>query len=257
MRSSADTVRGEAEGAIKRSKLADLRVRKAERDGAIAMRMAVLRDQLHFSLAFYVSLVVATGLRCIHRRRLEGLPLSSLPLFAGPFIFAYNVDAAYGNKVERLNMEAQTILRTEAHWFNQPMILPTFLEPEYRKMREENNRRLHSAGMPPESDWATFRSAISDDEVWQFAAPLSKLMHESLADDVNVDPERGLLGLMRNRIVSIVRAADGHATFTARTALDPPDVTLRTHASVYAPTQWADSLPPPPDLVPDHPRRKV
>ena len=59
---------------------------------------------------------------------------------------------------------------------------------------------------------------------------LSKLMHESLADDVNVEPERGLLGLMRNRIVSIVRAADGHATFTARTALDPPDVTLRTHA---------------------------
>ena len=34
-------------------KLLDIKTKKAERDGQIAMRMATIRDQMHFMIGFY------------------------------------------------------------------------------------------------------------------------------------------------------------------------------------------------------------
>lgn len=95
------------------------------------------------------------------------LPIANVPFIAGPVIFTYNLDAgmlfdscphhrwhdplhtqpiAYGTKIERLNLEAQTILRTEKHWFNQPLALPPSLKADYNAMRNESNAKLVAMG---------------------------------------------------------------------------------------------------------------
>ena len=45
------------------SKLADLKQKKAERDTQLAMRIAVLRDRVHWLVAFYAVMVVVNGVR--------------------------------------------------------------------------------------------------------------------------------------------------------------------------------------------------
>lgn len=85
--------------ALVKSKLIDLRAHKKNRDELLAIKMAVGRDQLHFSLGFYASMVAANVFRVIRYRRVELLPINYIPFAAGPFIFLYNVDASYGNKV--------------------------------------------------------------------------------------------------------------------------------------------------------------
>lgn len=153
---------------------------KRQRDELIAMRMAVGRDQLHFSLAFYASMVGANVYRVARSRRFELLPVNYLPFIAGPIIFLYNVDSCYGNKMERLNVEKETILRTESHWFNRPITLPASMEHDYRALMAETNARLARIGCPPEEEWAVFAEHFSDEDLWRSASPLSRALHGKL-----------------------------------------------------------------------------
>lgn len=199
--------------------------RRGERPAA--SQIALSRDRLHFSLAFYICAVLANGLWVCYACRLGALPLSLLGLVGGAVLLAYNVDAAYGTKAERLNVETQTILRTErrararaqpraaraarAHpaavrarprhacalccaplcgvrgvrvggssdWFNEPMTLPPSVEPDYRHLMAEVNKRRGALGFGPEADWAVFSAALGE-EVWRDASPLSRIMHSRL-----------------------------------------------------------------------------
>jgi hypothetical protein len=65
--------------AMIKSKLIDLRAHKRQRDELIAMKMAVGRDQLHFSLGFYSLMVSANVFRVLRYRRFELLPISFIP----------------------------------------------------------------------------------------------------------------------------------------------------------------------------------
>lgn len=170
----------EMHDALFKSKLIDLRAQKRQRDELIAMRMAQGRDQLHFTLGFYCLMVGANVLRVIRYRRFELLPINHVPFIAGPVIFANNVDACYGNKMERLNIEKETILRTEAHWFNKPLHLPDSMEGDYMRLMEESNARLARMGCPPERDWAVFSPYFTDDDLWRSASPLSRILHGKL-----------------------------------------------------------------------------
>mmetsp|Transcript_11589 Transcript_11589/g.30168 ORF Transcript_11589/g.30168 Transcript_11589/m.30168 type:complete len:191 (+) Transcript_11589:247-819(+) len=153
-----------------------------------AMKMAVGRDQLHFSLGFYSLMLVANVVRVCRYRRIELLPINYVPFCIGPVMFAYNVDASYGNKMERLNIEKETILRTENHWFNKPIALPVSMEADYRKLMAETNDRLMQMGCPPERDWAVFSPYFSDDDLWRSASPLSRMLHEQLRRHDSVAP---------------------------------------------------------------------
>jgi ABC-type cobalt transport system substrate-binding protein len=44
-------------------------------------------------------------------------PVVALPLAAYTIVLAYNADAAYGNKMERVNKEFNKITTQESHWF--------------------------------------------------------------------------------------------------------------------------------------------
>ncbi|KAG8468916.1 hypothetical protein KFE25_007434 [Diacronema lutheri] len=175
-----DVAKQEITDALIKSKLIDIKAHKKQRDEVIAMRMAVGRDQLHFSLGFYATMCVANVFRVVRYRRFELLPINHIPFIAGPIIFLYNVDACYGNKMERLNIEKETICRTEQHWFNRPIVLPISMEHDYRSLMRETNERLALLGCPPEPDWAVFSDHISDEDLWRSASPLSRVLHQQL-----------------------------------------------------------------------------
>ena len=174
--------------ALVKSKLIDLRAHKKNRDELLAIKMAVGRDQLHFSLGFYATMVAANVLRAVRSRRVELLPINYIPFIAGPFMFLYNVDASYGSKMERVNIEKETILRTENHWFNRPITLPLSMEHDYRSLMRETNERLASLGCDPEPEWAVFADHVSDDELWRSASPLSRILHDQLSRHSSVAP---------------------------------------------------------------------
>lgn len=125
-------------------------------------------------------MVTANVFRVVRYRRFELLPINHIPFIAGPIIFSYNVDACYGNKMERLNIEKETIMRTESHWFNRPMVLPVSMERDYRQLMKETNERLALMGCPPEPEWATFSDHLSEEDLWRSASPLSRVLHGKL-----------------------------------------------------------------------------
>mmetsp|Transcript_4751 Transcript_4751/g.13172 ORF Transcript_4751/g.13172 Transcript_4751/m.13172 type:complete len:144 (-) Transcript_4751:796-1227(-) len=138
-------------------------------------------------------MLTANIIRVCRNRRVELLPINFVPFVAGPVIFAYNVDACYGNKMERLNIEKETILRTENHWFNQPIALPASMEHDYRKLMCETNERLASMGLPPERDWAVFNDHFDDDDLWRSASPLSRMLHQQLRRHDTAPPPEDLM----------------------------------------------------------------
>lgn len=162
--------------AVTRSKLADLKVAKAQRDFQISMQMAKGRDQLHYMIGFYALLLGVNAARCYRLKRFEPLPISELPFVAGPIFFAFNIDASYGNKLNRVNREAAMIRGVETHWFNEPMNLPKSLEQEYRAMMKEQNARIRSVGAKEEADWATFDDTPIE-ELLDGSTPLSRTLH--------------------------------------------------------------------------------
>ena len=150
--------------------------RQAQRDFQVSMTMAKLRDQMHFMLGFYGLLVGATAVRAYRYKKFEPVPLSSIPFIAGPVFFAYNLDASYGNKLERLNQEAAMIRGAEQHWFNDPINLPRSLEADYRSMLAESNSKLLKINAKPEPDWATFNETTIESLV-DGSTPLSRTLH--------------------------------------------------------------------------------
>merc|ERR1719210_3286881 len=161
-----------------KSKLVDMKAKKVERDMQLALRIAILRDRVHWLIGFYGVMILANQLR-VRRIKLRDptaswspLPLANFPYIATPFAFAYQADFAYGGKAERLHIEVQNILRNEKHWFNEPMVLPRNLQPHYRELMEECNAESSALGGKPEKDWATFADELSDKDALELSAPL-------------------------------------------------------------------------------------
>ena len=107
--------------------------------------------------------------------------MAFFPYIATPFLFAYQADFAYGTKAERLNIEMQNIVRNESHWFNDPLILPKYLEQYYREMQDDANTKLNLIGEPAEPEWAVFTNAPSGEELLKRSTPISRLLHGVLA----------------------------------------------------------------------------
>eukprot|EP00307_Rebecca_sp_RCC1486_P003240 CAMPEP_0119430698 /NCGR_PEP_ID=MMETSP1335-20130426/44583_1 /TAXON_ID=259385 /ORGANISM="Chrysoculter rhomboideus, Strain RCC1486" /LENGTH=276 /DNA_ID=CAMNT_0007456463 /DNA_START=20 /DNA_END=846 /DNA_ORIENTATION=+ len=175
------TIRSQATSALLQQALIDARVAFQQQATLIAAQIAQSRDKLHFSLAFYVAAFGANVLWICWRGRVEMLPLLYVSFLGGTILLAYNIDLAYGTKVERLNVETATILNTERHWFNEPVTLPLSVEPDYRLLMSEVNARRSAMGAPPERDWATFSTRFGEN-VWHDASPLSRLLHSHLSN---------------------------------------------------------------------------
>mmetsp|Transcript_38027 Transcript_38027/g.119369 ORF Transcript_38027/g.119369 Transcript_38027/m.119369 type:complete len:184 (-) Transcript_38027:43-594(-) len=127
--------------------------------------------------AFYVTLGVSQLIK-LRVLRSGPITISQFPFFFVPYTLCYNVDLAYGNKIERLNREVHEILQNEKHWFNEPMQLPPYLEPAYKLLQEEVNEKLRGAGRPNERDWACFTQPKASDEVLDLSYPVTRILQE-------------------------------------------------------------------------------
>ncbi len=85
-----------------------------------AVMLAARRDMFHFFGAFYA---IAAPLM-IHKAR-SGSPAAAAPLLPLTFMFAYQFDAAYGGKVERIVDSAEKIMDEEPHLIRLPHGFPT------------------------------------------------------------------------------------------------------------------------------------
>lgn len=156
----------------------ELKSTKLQRDIQIASKIASTRDFVHFMGAFYVTLGIGQLVQMRFLRR-GPLTISQFPFFAVPFGLSYNLDLAYGNKVERLNREVGEILQNESHWFNEPLRLPPYLEDSYRELQAELNDKLAKVGRPPERDWAVFDQGMTDEEVLDHSYPVTKFLQNN------------------------------------------------------------------------------
>lgn len=163
-------------GALIRSKLIDLKSQKSKRDQELAFKIATVRERIQWLAGFYVSLFAFN----FARMRLSGeaaqfspLPLAWLPYVGTPFLFCYQIDFAYGTKLERINIEAQHILKSEKHWFNKPIRLPKSFECEYRKLVQEAAKK---APDEPMEEWAEFCDQLTKEEVFMQTFPATRLL---------------------------------------------------------------------------------
>ncbi|KAL0479605.1 hypothetical protein AKO1_007705 [Acrasis kona] len=146
-------VEKQREGAIQ-SRLADLKQMKKQRDFTMAMNMAQVRERIFWMLGFYGTMSLITVTRVVVIRRIEPLPLKSIPLILVPFMVGYQIDYAYGTKSDRIYKEARKILTEEEHWFNEPAELPEILKEPMLKLERETNEKLLAMGKKPEKPWA-------------------------------------------------------------------------------------------------------
>jgi len=109
----------------------------------------------------------------ILRLKFEPLPIAWMPYVATPFAFAYQVDFSYGSKLERLNVEAQNILRNEKHWFNDPIRLPKAFQTEYEHMQADLLARCPEE---PPDNWAIFADEMSPEQISMSTLPATLLL---------------------------------------------------------------------------------
>merc|ERR1711865_1113421 len=111
------------------------------------------------------------------------MSISQLPMLISPFTLGFNIDLAYGiglpggDKMQRIQKEADTIMRTEDHWFNEPIRLPPAFKDVYQRMQRESNAKLEASGQPFEKDWVRFDGSPSENEVLNHAYPITKFLH--------------------------------------------------------------------------------
>jgi len=127
---------------------------------------------------FYVTLAVAQVVK-MRVLRTGPITIGQFPFYLVPFTLTYNLDLAYGTKIERLNREVKEIIRNEKHWFNEPMSLPPYLEVSYRQLQTEMNAKLALVGRPPERDWASFDTPMTDEEVLDLSYPVTKFLQQN------------------------------------------------------------------------------
>ena len=173
-------------GAVVRSKLIDIKSQKSKRDQELAFKVATVRERIQWLAGFYVTLIGFNFARMKITKeaaRFSPLPLAWLPYIGTPFLFLYQVDFAYGTKLERLNLEAQHILKNEKHWFNNPVRLPRSFEIEYRKLIEESKVKCPDE---PMEEWAVFSDAISREEISLHTFPATKLINFAMGESVQL-----------------------------------------------------------------------
>ena len=160
--------------------LGQIKQMKRQRDVQCAMRIASTRDIVHWTGAFYTTLIVVNAVSFLRTR--QSFPIRNLPMVISPFMLGFNVDLAYGiglpggDKMQRIRKESQTILTNEDHWFNEPVSLPISMKDVYTRMLCETNAKNQAQGLPMEREWARFDGAPSSNEILHNAYPITRLL---------------------------------------------------------------------------------
>lgn len=87
-----------------------------QRELQMATMMAQTRDFVWWIGSFIATYGTVAGIAA----RRTGSPAILVPILPLSFVFAFNYDLAYGNKMERVKLEAERILENEKEWFMVP-----------------------------------------------------------------------------------------------------------------------------------------
>ncbi|KNC96643.1 uncharacterized protein SPPG_07856 [Spizellomyces punctatus DAOM BR117] len=140
-----------AKDALMMQQVAAIKQNKEQRDRQLAMNIAATRDRVYWMSGTAVTIIGLAGLQKAMGRKPA---LAILPVTAFTALVAYQVDLAWGTKINRLSREVQAIRAEPNWWFNEPLDLPPVMRGPYRKFMDEQNAKLKAMGEPPEKDWA-------------------------------------------------------------------------------------------------------
>ncbi|XP_023235301.1 plasminogen receptor (KT)-like [Centruroides sculpturatus] len=114
-----------------------IHVQNQMRERMAAMQIARSRELLYWLGSFYVLATIGliVGYRKTKRTR------TLIPIFPLTYIVAYQADLAYGNKLIRIQGEAENILQFENELVELPRGIPSFqtIEKAREHMHEEDN----------------------------------------------------------------------------------------------------------------------
>ncbi|CAH1121565.1 unnamed protein product [Ceutorhynchus assimilis] len=121
-----------------------LQMRNQMRERQVAFEIAKQRELFYWFGAFYVTSIVGALASYRYKRKLSVLA----PLVPLTFIFAYQADLAYGNKLHRILVEAEHIVQFEPDLLELPLGVPTPASIDLKRMQNEEHKKLHPH-LPP------------------------------------------------------------------------------------------------------------
>ncbi|XP_044029560.1 plasminogen receptor (KT) [Siniperca chuatsi] len=92
------------------------------RERQMAMQIAWSREFLKYFGTFFTVATLGLTVGAIKRKR----PFLLAPIFPFGFIFAYQMDSAYGTLINRMRREAESIMASEHNLLDLPHGTPTF-----------------------------------------------------------------------------------------------------------------------------------
>ncbi|KAI8896508.1 hypothetical protein BC833DRAFT_597218 [Globomyces pollinis-pini] len=133
---------------VKASQLQQMRQMKNQRDTQLAISIASTRDLVYFIGAAAGTIATIGILK-------KPFPVPAAPAVIVTTILSYQIDMGWGNKLNRIKADADLILKDERYWFNEPLQFPNRLMfPIYRKMMDNQNKKLKEMGLDPLPEWA-------------------------------------------------------------------------------------------------------
>ncbi|GIY67484.1 plasminogen receptor [Caerostris darwini] len=118
-----------------------IHMRNQIRERKLALKIAKYREFFYWIGTFYV-LAAGSTIFAFQRTKKPAVLSALLPL---TFVFLYQGDLAYGNKLQRINSEAENILQFEEHLLHLPLGLPNFDSIEEGRQEQQDEESLTKA----------------------------------------------------------------------------------------------------------------
>ncbi|KAF7268499.1 hypothetical protein GWI33_018379 [Rhynchophorus ferrugineus] len=116
-----------------------VQMRNQLRERQVALELAKQRELFYWLGLFYITSVAGAIYSYRNKRKLSTLA----PLVPLTFIYAYQADLAYGNKMRRILGEAERIMRYEEELLSLPLGVPTASSIDVKRMENEEQKKLH------------------------------------------------------------------------------------------------------------------
>nr|XP_023021382.1 plasminogen receptor (KT)-like [Leptinotarsa decemlineata] len=121
-----------------------LQMRNQMRERQVALEIAKSRELFYWYGAFYLT-SIAWAVTCYRFKR---KPVFLTPLVPLTFVITYQADLAYGNKLQRIIVEAENILQFESEILALPLGVPTASSIDLKRLENDKHKKLHPV-LPP------------------------------------------------------------------------------------------------------------
>jgi len=114
------------------------------RERMMAQSIARSREMFNWIASFYL----IASFAMIRGYRITKKPSMMAPLLPLTFVVGYQADLAYGNKINRIRIEAENILMFERDLIESPLGLPTISTLDVGRLQQAEQSKYHSVSRP-------------------------------------------------------------------------------------------------------------